>query len=92
MESAARRPLDDVRPHVAAGRVQAFWVPAHTTAEEYRALGLDERDRVGNDAAEAANNVADVDFDLPEPQQAEMTASLECDDIPWQLVVKRMGC
>eukprot|EP00974_Lingulodinium_polyedra_P067432 6528763-Lingulodinium_polyedra.AAC.1 len=47
---------EQVRPHVLDGRVAVRWIPAHRTAEDYAARGIDERHRRGNAAADSAAN------------------------------------
>ena len=41
-------------PHLKSGRVRARWVPAHKSAAEASRLGVSERDRLGNAAADSA--------------------------------------
>eukprot|EP00974_Lingulodinium_polyedra_P064509 6232728-Lingulodinium_polyedra.AAC.1 len=43
-----------VRVRVLAGGVSVQWIPAHRTAEDYAARGIEERHRVGNASADAA--------------------------------------
>ena len=45
-------------PHARSGRLVARWTPAHKTAEEYRQAGREERDRLGNEAADIAAGMA----------------------------------
>ncbi len=42
-----------IEPHVRSGRIRARWVPAHKTQSQARQLGLSERDRLGNSAADS---------------------------------------
>ena len=45
---------EQIAPVVRSGRMSARWVPAHKSASEARQLGLAERDRLGNAAADFA--------------------------------------
>ena len=42
-----------IAPDVRSGRIVARWVPAHKSVSEARRLGLAERDRLGNAAADS---------------------------------------
>ena len=44
---------EQLAPHVRSGRLAARWVPAHKTEAEARCLGVSERDRLGNAAADS---------------------------------------
>jgi hypothetical protein len=64
-------------PHARAGRLRARWTPAHLDQADYAKRGLDEKDRIGNAAADVAAGAAALARGPAEDLVAARTAEVE---------------